>query len=220
MEVGKIDFIVPMVYWERTHPTHPFLPLIAQWQDRVAYDRYVVPGLSAGLIRKIGWEEITAEIEEVRSRGLPGVVFFAAGSLERSWDVLGTDEFPHWCLVPTMAWKDSVPPAPPTDLRAQVVSEGIKLDWIAPPSNEPLCYIVYRSRAATIATSDVENIATVTGRNVASVLLPHAFDDDRYFAVASLDRLANESGLSGVVRAERTTVAAGVTDNKLRSRGH
>jgi uncharacterized lipoprotein YddW (UPF0748 family) len=86
MELGKIDFIVPMVYWERSHPTHPFDPLIAQWQDRVAYDRYILPGLSTGLIAKAGWEELSAEIQDIRQKGLPGVVFFSAGGLDQIWD--------------------------------------------------------------------------------------------------------------------------------------
>ncbi|MEX2117031.1 MAG: family 10 glycosylhydrolase, partial [Bacteroidota bacterium] len=81
MELEKIDFIVPMVYWQRSHPTHPFVPLIAQWHDRVAHKRQVLPGLSTGLQHKFGWRELSAQIHAVRKQGLPGVVFFASGGL-------------------------------------------------------------------------------------------------------------------------------------------
>ncbi len=214
MEVGKIDFIVPMVYWERAHPTHPFVPLITQWQDRVAYDRQVVPGLSTGLIRKIGWEEISAEIEEVRKKGLPGVVFFAASGLERSWEVLGVEEFPHWSIVPAMAWKDSIPPAPPSDLRAQAATGGVQLEWSAPTSDEPLSYIVYRSRTPVISTTDVSSIAAVTGRNVTSYLDANVPEGEWHYAVAALDRLANESSLSVVAKVQRVAVAARAGDDQ------
>jgi hypothetical protein len=208
MEVGKIDFIVPMVYWERSHPTHPFIPLITQWQDRVAYDRQVVPGLSTGLITKLGWEEISAEIEEVRKKGLPGIVFFAAGGLERSWGILGVQEFPYWSIVPKMEWKDSVAPPPPSDLKALGVTGGVQLEWITLTLDEPLSYVIYRSHTPVLSTTDVSSIVTVTGRNVTSYFDAQVPEGDWYYIVTALDRLANESTPSVAAKVQRAAVAA------------
>lgn len=199
MELGKIDFIVPMVYWQREHPTHPFIPLITEWHDRVAYDRHVVPGLSAGLQQRFGWKELSAEIEAVRKRGLPGVVFFSAGGLRRAWEILGVDEFPYWANTPRFPWKDSIPPAAPLNLQATRSGEGITLRWDAPSSDEPLFYNIYRSLTPQFSKEDVANLLHVTGRNATQYVDTAPLKSEAYYAVSALDRLGNESELSHIV---------------------
>jgi hypothetical protein len=206
MEVGKIDFIVPMVYWERAHRTHPFIPLITQWQDRVAYDRQVMPGLSTGLIRKVGWEELASEVQEVRKKGLPGVVFFSAGGLAQAWQTHGIDEFPYWSLVPTRTWKDSIAPSPPSDLTAQRSSGGVILHWDPPSGTEQLSYVVYRSSKETVLREDVRSIIAVTGRNATTYADTQASDGAWFYAVTAVDRLGNESGLSSVVNSRPLSI--------------
>lgn len=209
MELGKIDFVVPMVYWERSHPTHPFVPLISQWQDRVAYDRYVIPGLSAGLQERIGWSELAAEIDAVRERGLPGVVFFSAGSLEKAWELLGVDEFPYWSLPPVMPWKDSIPPPVPLNLSAERTADGIALKWEAPTTEEPLSYIIYRSGKPAFSKDDVLSIAGVTGRNETEFLDRHPPDGDAFYSASALDRLFNEGKEASPVRVSARKLASG-----------
>lgn len=202
MEVGKIDFIVPMVYWEREHPTHPFVPLISEWHDRVAYDRHVVPGLSTGLIRKLGWEELVAEIKEVRKKGLPGVVFFSSAGLSQAWDAVGMDAFPYWANTPRMAWKDSISPPAPMNVSAHVELSGVTLRWELPTSEEPLVCNVYRSDEPQITKENVFDLLFITPRNTT------AFTDQTsmtlgktswYYAISALDRQGNESQMSNVV---------------------
>ena len=200
MEVGKIDFIVPMVYWEREHRTHPFVPLITEWHDRVAYDRQVLPGLSVGLIRRFGWEEISAEIGEVRKKGLPGVVFFSAAGLSRSWDLVGVEAFPYWSDLPRMAWKDSVAPSAPQNLTAVLEGTAVRLQWDAPSIEEPLTYNIYRSLTAQIEINDAYNIVSITPRNVTIYVDTLADRNKAYFyAVSAFDRQGNESELSRIV---------------------
>ncbi|MBI3005640.1 MAG: family 10 glycosylhydrolase [Ignavibacteriales bacterium] len=202
MEVGKIDFIVPMVYWEREHPTHPFVPLITEWQDRVAYDRHVLPGLSAGLIRRIGWSELVAEIQEVRRRKLPGVVFFSSAGLGSSWKLVGVDAFPYWSNSPRMPWKDSIPPSPPKLFSAQAGADGISLGWESPDSLEPLIYNIYRSQTLPINKEDVFQLFFITARNVSTFLDSNATTSREtvwHYALSALDRLGNESELSNTV---------------------
>lgn len=200
MELGKIDFIVPMVYWERSHRTHPFVPLITQWRDRVAYERHVVPGISAGLQERIGWSEISAEIAAVRDRGLPGVVLFSSAGLDKAWEVLGVDEFPYWSLPPVMLWKDSVPPPMPLNLSAERVPTGIALRWEAPTKEEPLSYIIYRSENPVLMRNDVHGIAGVTGRNDTEFLDRQPSDGDVFYRVSALDRMFNEGKETQPVR--------------------
>jgi uncharacterized lipoprotein YddW (UPF0748 family) len=208
MELGKIDFIVPMVYWERSHPTHPFDPLIAQWQDRVAYNRYILPGLSTDLIAKAGWKELSAEIQDIRQKGLPGVVFFSAGGLGQMWSTLGVDEFPYWSLVPSMAWKESIFPPAPAELAAEFSQGAVVLTWDAPAVSEPLSYVIYGSRRQQISVEDVSSIVSITGRGVTSFVDAKPRQGDWHYGVTAVDRLGNESPLSATVSIRVPAIAA------------
>ncbi len=203
MELGKIDFIVPMVYWERSNPTHPFVPLITEWHDRVSYNRQIFPGILASTITKSGFDEIAGQIQETRRKGLPGVVFFSASGLDKAWEDLGINEFPYWSLVPRMPWKSDSAPPTPMNLTAARTPEGVELRWLADSASGTLSFIIYRSTDPRINREDAFNIMTITGRGVA-----HAVDeaaaretgDYLYYAVSSVDRLGNESALSPVIR--------------------
>ncbi len=198
MEVGKIDFIVPMVYWERAHPTKPFIPLIMEWQDRVAYERQVLPGLATRLIDRLGWEELEAQVDAVRETGLPGVVFYSAAGLQRVWDMIGERSFPYWALTPPMAWKPGQPPAAPTRVAVVSMPDGPALTWDSVEGNG-ISYIVYRSASAAIDTKDVFSILTVTGRRVASASLT-GVEEGEFVAVAAVDRLGSEGPISTPLR--------------------
>lgn len=196
MELEKIDFIVPMVYWERAHPTHPFIPLITQWHDRVSYERQILPGLSSRLQEKFGWSELADEIAAVRSTGLPGVVFFSLSGLRQDWDDLGVHEFPYWSIPPAMPWKDSTAPSPPVHLVAERDTVSIRIHWENPTSEEPLSYIVYRSVKGVFRQDQVMDIVHVTGRNETEFTDHHPPEGAVFYAVSALDRLSNESPCS------------------------
>jgi uncharacterized lipoprotein YddW (UPF0748 family) len=199
MELGKMDFIVPMVYWERSHRTHPFVPLVHEWADRVAYDRQVLPGLSVALEREYGWSEIAAQIRETRQTGLPGVVFFAASSLERNWDQLGMDEFPYWSLVPRMPWKDTTLPERPTHLTVLTSPGAVTLSWERPRGDSSLASVVYRTDQAQITPSKVTQILWVSGRHDSVYVDRSPLQGIARYAVSTLDRLGNESRISDIV---------------------
>jgi hypothetical protein len=198
MEREKIDFVVPMVYWQRSHPTHPFIPLIAQWHDRIAHKRPVLPGLSTGLQDKFGWSEISEQIRAVRKQGLPGVVFFASGGLEKAWKILQVDEFPYWSLPPSMPWKDSIPPMPPTDLAAVASASSITLTWSA-DTTEPLSYVVYRFSGEEIGRNNVLRILALTRRNATSFVDDDPLSGPATYVVSSVDRMSNESATGAIL---------------------
>ncbi len=211
MEREKIDFIVPMVYWERSHPTHPFIPLIAQWHDRIANKRPVLPGLSTGLQDKFGWSELSEQIRAVRKQGLPGVVFFASGGLKKAWEILQVDEFPYWSLPPTMPWKDSIPPLPPVDLAAVATESGITLTWRA-DTTEPLSYVVYRFSGEEIGRNNVLRILALTRRNATTFIDDDPLSGPATYVVSSVDRMSNESATGAIL--EMPVVALNRTSPK------
>ncbi len=205
MEVGKIDFIVPMVYWERSHPTKPFIPLITEWHDRVAYDRQVLPGLATRLIDRFGWGELEAQVEAVRATGLPGVVFYSAAGLDRVWETVGQRSFPYWALTPPMAWKSGTRPTAPTNLTVSTDGSVAQLSWKAVPGNG-ISYILYRSNVAAIDASNVFSIVTVTGRAATTTSLS-GIHPGEFVAVAAVDRLGSEGPMSAPIRIGPTTAA-------------
>jgi hypothetical protein len=207
MELGKIDFIAPMVYWERSHRTHPFVPLVHEWADRVAYDRQVLPGLSVGLQRRHGWSEIAAQIRETRQKGLPGVVFFASSALEQSWDQLGMEEFPYWSLVPRMPWKDTLAPAAPNNVQAEIVQGSVVLRWDRLEEDSSVAYVVYRTSEAPIDLSNVAHILSVTGRGDSSFVDREPPSVQTFYGITAVDRLGNESRISDIVGVSRFEVA-------------
>jgi uncharacterized lipoprotein YddW (UPF0748 family) len=218
MEEGKMDFVVPMVYYERSHPTHAFSLCISQWVDYATLSKkQVYPGLGAYRAegqRGWGWDEIWAQIQIVRDSHLPGVVFFAAGSLERVWDVLGIDEFPCWANVPPMPWKDNIPPNPPKGLSATQLENGtVTLRWNPPDAAKDgetaTLYNVYRSTTPQIDISDAKNITVILPRQFAEFTDKGAKKGDRYFyCVTALDRMNNESLPTSIVEATAKQVAS------------
>jgi uncharacterized lipoprotein YddW (UPF0748 family) len=209
MEVGKIDFIVPMVYWEREHPTHPFVPLITEWHDRVAYDRHVIPGLSTSLQNKFGWNELSSEIAEVRSKKLPGVVFFSSGGLAKAWDNLGVSEFPFWAVTPRMAWKDSTIPPSPTIKSIHVDFAGVRIQWEPNLTQRPFSYVIYRSTKPSIPRSEAQSILFLTNRNATEFLDTTIAGSTTpfYYSVAAFDRVGNESDPSPIFNLERSMIS-------------
>lgn len=211
MELDKMDFVVPMVYWEMDHKTHPFGPLVTEWISRVAYDRQVFPGIFVGLERKFGWSEISAEVEAARQRGAVGVVFFAARSLEKSWGTLGFEEFPYWADVPRMAWKDSAAPAPPKLNPPTVNGPRVRLSWSTPPDSAGVSYWnIYRAETAVINIDDVRGILAVLPRFADEFVDSTADGKKWYYAITAFDRAGNESEMSNIVPT-RPSIAAGMT---------
>ena len=203
MELGKMDFVVPMVYWEMDHKTHPFGPLVTEWTSRVAYNRPVIPGILMGLEQKFGWSEIEDEVEAARGRGAVGVVFFSAAGLEKESSILGTNEFPYWCDVPQMMWKDSVAPQPPALHPLRVNGVNADLTWTPFPGDEGRVYFnIYRSASPVIDANDVKNLLFVTGRNVEEFVDSTADGGIWYYAVASVNRAGGESKLSNIASRE------------------
>jgi uncharacterized lipoprotein YddW (UPF0748 family) len=210
MELGKMDFVVPMVYWEMDHKTHPFGPLVTEWTARVAYDRQVMPGILMGLEDKFGWSEISNEIDAARTRGAVGVVFFSAATLEKTWGTLGTDKFPYWSDVPPMTWKDSIAPQAPATVQLKTSGKNVKISWnIFEGKSGPLYCNIYRSSSPVIDTKDAKSILFVTARSAVQYIDSTGEGRQWYYAVTALNRAGNESSLSNVAASDPALAASG-----------
>lgn len=204
VELGKMDFITPMMYWPRRHPDYPFAALAEKWQDQLPPDRYVFPGIGTyrytSWKRNYNWREALAQIDVVRDYQMPGMVFFGSRSLKDRWESLRQRRFSAPANLPAMTWKDSLPPGPPTNLQVKPQKEGVTLLWIPSPSADVRRYNIYVGKEPQIANQRTWHLAAVTPGPVTSFTLSLTqLSGNRYVAVSALDAAWNESELSGVV---------------------
>ncbi|MFB0517604.1 MAG: glycoside hydrolase family 10 protein [Candidatus Neomarinimicrobiota bacterium] len=203
-ELGKMDFITPMIYWPRKHPTQPFLKRSIEWQNHYARERYVFPGIGSYMYnarkRPYRWNEAEGQIDDLRKHRIPGMVFFDARSLETRWSELATDHFRNPANIPAMPWKDRQSPQPPTNLKAQVSGTAIRLTWVTPEDDDVQRFNIYLSRKLPINTSNGRNLWAVTaGPRLEWKMRPGNDVKGHYAAVSALDAAGNESGLSNPV---------------------
>ena len=169
-EMEKIDFVVPMTYWENAHPTHSFVKLTREWQDRYIIDRPVFPGIGSYRFvpeNELDWSEAEKQIAHLRKRNIPGMVFFDAQSLMDHWEKLGTGLFQFPALLPQMPWKKSSRPDPVSDLNISLHGDRIELTWNPPAalttadSSSIHRLLIYVSTAAPMDRLDRKNLLAV-----------------------------------------------------------
>lgn len=199
-ELGKVDYLAPMIYWERTHPTQPFMKRSFEWRNN-AYDRYCFPGLGSYRYntdkKPHTWDETLGQIHELRENHFDGLVFFDAGSLEKHWDELGIMEFSTPSNIPPMPWLDVPPPATPVDITMEIIDDQrVKLQWTDPSTaSRQNRYNIFVSTNSDIDSLSSRQLRAVTRRGETSFEI-ELQRGDVYIAVSSLNKAWIESPLS------------------------
>lgn len=131
-------------------------------------------------------DDITREMEITRKYGMGHAYFrskFFTDDIKGIYD-FAKDEFDTSpALVPAMTWIDSIAPKAPTGLTK---SDGV-LRW---DKEKDITYNIYSSRTWPVDTSKPENLM-LTRQETNIITIPA--NDDRYYAVAAMDRYGNES---------------------------
>ncbi len=122
LEQGTIDYIAPQIYWERTHPAAPYVPLMKFWSDvSREHDRHVYVGLAPyRLAAPNNWplDELgeMLRLNRVNQPEVHGSIFFRAmnivGNYKGLSDALRADWFTSHALIPVMDWKPVLVPEP------------------------------------------------------------------------------------------------------------
>lgn len=126
LEEGTIDFIAPQIYWQRTHSTAPFGPLV-QWWANVAkhYNRHNYTSIASYKVETndfskgnpaTGWAEIGAQVDLTRqyaTDNAPGVIYYNTKTINGPectglGDYLGENNYTTKSLVPIVDWKQRV----------------------------------------------------------------------------------------------------------------
>ncbi len=121
MKNGWIDYVVPQIYFEFSHPRAPYA-LLVDWWAAHTYGRQCYIGLAPFLAgTRPAWQDptqLTRQIRVLRSYPtIQGAVFFSSKSFETNpngWcDSLQNTYYNYPALIPPMPWIDSTKPHPP-----------------------------------------------------------------------------------------------------------
>jgi uncharacterized lipoprotein YddW (UPF0748 family) len=189
---GKMDFIVPMIYWQSDHPTSGFEDVTRYWNRLTGSDR-MIPGM---LINRLGEEDWPVE-EIVRQLGIAreysrGLVLFSYGGLEKMNIARG---FQYHANVPPMPWKITAAPPAPVNLQAHFLSNGVvRISWDLSGMAQDYRFNVFRSTSSPVDCGSARQLVHVTPLAETHFYDSHAEAGQEYhYAVTALDRAGNES---------------------------
>jgi uncharacterized lipoprotein YddW (UPF0748 family) len=204
-ELGKIDFLAPMIYTSRRHFSQPFTEIAIEWERQHIHDRHVYPGIGSfrftGANRLLNWSESNWQIQELRENKIPGMVFFDASSLENHWQQIRRDFFSHPAKIPPMPWKMIAPVSTPSGLELTADEKGFTLSWER--ADSPHRIIIYLSPTTP---PNAEN-----GTNIWAILNGHSesfpFENvpyPGYISISAVNAAWEESPQSEAIRIDKT----------------
>ena len=202
LNAGKMDFILPMLYWQRNNPVAPFEKLARQWLRQNRTNRYVFPGLGIYRYNNYNWpyDEIPQQIRLTREFGAKGLVFFSYAALREMQLSNRLPRFTQPANFPPMTWKDPIKPMAPQRPRVRQRATGtVLLEWHSPAraldGELPARYNIYRGESRQAL-----NLVAITENNELSYFDMNIESGKvYYYAVTALDKCQNESELSEIV---------------------
>jgi len=205
-ELGKIDMIIPMAYYGHNRTEFSFQAALKEWKSVIRRERHLYPGLGAF---NLEWQEVIEEIHDVRNNQVKGLVFFAASSLDDEKLLsLQTTEFKFPAIPPAMTWKDSIPPAAPTDFVINKIDpKFVEFTWqvTATPIDKDASrnFVIYRSLNQPVDLNKGENIfAIIDGKKTSFKTEFKILDRRYYYTITSIDDAYIESAPLSPIRFE------------------
>ncbi|HED38319.1 MAG TPA: hypothetical protein ENI76_08770, partial [Ignavibacteria bacterium] len=210
-----IDYVAPQLYW-------PFGGLqdygkLMNWWSTQTNGRQLYIGQAAFNINNRNWtaSELPNQIKADRNNpNVQGSIMFRAlaGILNNEkgfTDSLKNNYYKYPALLPVMAWKDTIKPNMPRNLKiTRLAGTGVSaLKWDTPYSasdgDTTSRYVVYAFKNASVQKSDIDNAANifdVTGENYEIPTAASSISNSKvYFGITSLNRNSVESSISNIV---------------------
>lgn len=216
LKEGWIDYIVPQVYFSFGFKKVPYANLVDWWVDNT-FGKHLYIGHAAYRVgpddADKNWNsrsELPNQLRFSRAKGALGSAFFSSRSLRRNnfgiSDSLRHSFYRYPALVPTMHWKDNLPPLAPANLRAILNEQDqLVIEWdaaeTASDGDNPWYYVVYRfAPDEKPGNADPSKIIGLVYHDTKFADL-NAQPGERYqYFVTSVDRLHNESRPVGPLR--------------------
>ncbi|KAA9338735.1 family 10 glycosylhydrolase [Hymenobacter busanensis] len=216
LQQGWVDYVLPQLYWSSNLRVAQY-PVLLEWWARNRFERHLYIGQGAYRMLEstrsdTTWRNPRELPKQVRlNRSYPtdvsGSVFFSAKSVVanplHTTDSLRLNLFRYPALLPTMPWKDAVPPRAPEQLQLTRASGSVvTLAWRSGPAaadgDSARAFVVYRFARGERPTPD--NPARILAIQPRLTRTQHAFVDttarwgiEYAYYVTALDRLHNES---------------------------
>jgi uncharacterized lipoprotein YddW (UPF0748 family) len=136
----SVDYLIPQIYWEIGNPRADFSKLLPWWAS-VAEDVNLYAGLYSSKFIDSSYEgsksEIGSQIIMIRNTiNVQGMVFFSSKTVFHNFsgfaDSLKQNYFKYPVLLPSMVWKDSIPPETPENLRVEGDLRSRTIAWDIP----------------------------------------------------------------------------------------
>lgn len=209
LQQRTVDYLTPQLYW-KIGGSQDYAKLMPWWADSCfANNRHFYPGQIFGSYTAA---ELPNQLKLDRANPKVGgqVIFRAAMLVANQFgyaDSLKKTYYTYPSLLPTMAWKDVVPPYMPRNLRYDKLSPAgtAALRWdlpiTAPDGDSASRYAVYRfDHAPTLPgdLADARNMLAVVGERQYVPPTPASGGPFSY-VVTALDRNYNESEPSSVL---------------------
>ncbi len=132
-ELGKVDFIAPMIYNPRSHPTAPFMERARDYKDDFTVDRPVYPGIGSfrytSKKKPYTWREAEGQVNDLRREGFAGMVFFSSRSLHGNWDTMKDKYYYNRAEFPAMDWKSTAELFAPQNVVVNSGAGMLSVSW-------------------------------------------------------------------------------------------
>lgn len=209
LQQGTVDYLTPQLYW-KIGGSQDYAKLMPWWADSCfAHNRHFYPGQIFGTYTNA---ELPNQLK--LDRGNPktgGQMIFRAALLVANQlgygDSLKATYYRYPSLLPSMAWKDVIPPYMPRALRYEKLSpaDPAALQWdlpiTAPDGDSASRYAIYRfdhAPSLPAELADARNMLAVVGERHYVPPTPPPGGPYSY-VVTALDRNYNESEPSTVL---------------------
>ncbi len=213
---GKMDFIVPMIYWHRAHPTAPFGETVTEWIKSNQTNRFIIPGIGAYRQLSPDWpsDEVKQQVKLIRKLQAAGMVFFSFTAMEQLWQKSNFKGFTTLANMPAMRWKDNIPPLVPGDLQCEKANaQEVVLTWVPPTpamdGDGAVYYNIYRATTPEIDPADARSLYAIT-TDQEPVFADQYVKNGKtyYYAISAMDKGDNESQLSEILKVEISAMIA------------
>ncbi len=213
---GWIDYVAPQIYFSTGHKSVNYTKLL-DWWTKNSYGKHLYIGQGTykiGKDRDSTWFDPSQTNHQIRQNRaysqVQGSIYFSSRSLMNNplsvRDSLRQGLYSSPALVPTMPWKDNIPPNVPANLRAESDRTGIALSWNAPlpamDGNTARYYVIYRFPVkANIDVNNPRNIVATQWDGASTFIDVNVKKGEKYnYVVTAVDRLHNESTPSNPVK--------------------
>jgi uncharacterized lipoprotein YddW (UPF0748 family) len=214
---GWIDYIAPQIYFSSGFNKVPYRNMVDWWTEN-SFGRHMYVGIGAYRVgykdKDTNWanpREIPNQVRYQREDEADGAIFFSSRSLRNNSlgfvDSLRNDLFRYPALVPTMPWKDRIPPQSPKSLKATLLTNGLGLFWEKPDpaadGERATYYVIYRFAQDEKTTAhDPRKIVGLCFEGEKFVDTTVAAGQRYVYYVTAVDRLHNEGRPVGPLRVE------------------